>query len=772
MSGKRPAVLLIDDNRHTLEVVSQVLATAKLDVTAVDSGKEALDHLASDRIDLVLVDLLMPEMDGLEVIRHIRANHPNNVPGIVVLSAVDESAKMVEALDLGAQDYVTKPINFPVLLARIRSLLAQQQREEQLTEREQSLSVILANIVESIIVIGADGHIQSFNEAAERMFGYAADEVLGENVSMLMPEPDRSRHDGYIEEYLRTGKGKIIDIGFREVTLQRKDGSTFTGELAVSALIRRGKRSFIGTMRDITDRKRAEEALSLSQERLSSAITSLREGFALYDADDRLVAFNDEFASLNPLAGEIMARGGTFEDLIRAHLGCGVIVEAEGHEETFIQERLLQHCKPTGPIVRRRSDGNWYMIEESPTPEGGIATTFTNITELKEKEAQLVQSAKLATLGQMASGIAHELNQPLNVVRMASEYVLLQIEEGTMDADVLSKKLSQIESQADRMAKIIDHMRVFARQDREPRGTLQPIMCIENALTLIEQQFGADGIVLAKDLPDACGSIKGSAVQLEQVILNLLSNARDVIAEGGAAMGAAGKRDTGRVGIELVDSPESDTITISILDNGGGIADDVRQHIFDPFYTTKDEGAGTGLGLSISYKIIESMGGQLDAIDINGGTRFEIALPRIADATSGGNSSRKARSAEASKDSRYRRRVLVVDDERLAAANLADYLERRGFEVTIAGDGAEALTLYRAQPADAVITDLRMPTMNGRELIRLLRESNTHIPIFVVTGDAKVGSELEIVAEGATVVMKKPISLSNVTTMLEEAMSA
>ncbi len=258
------------------------------------------------------------------------------------------------------------------------------------------------------------------------------------------------------------------------------------------------------------------------------------------------------------------------------------------------------------------------------------------------------------------------------------------------------------------------------------------------------------------------GSDFGHPVQLEQVVLNLLNNARDAILGAIESAGSGQSHHAPMVRISLVDDKGRKSVVISVADDGGGIPEPALGRIFDPFFTTKVEGHGTGLGLSISYSIIDAMGGSLEAQNADGGAEFRISVPAAVDGS--GAVDRRSRKKERKAGTRKPRsglpRVLVVDDEEIITEELAEYLRRNGYDVAVAGSGLEALELHRSRPADIVITDLLMPEMDGNELIRRLRRTHPDLPIMLVTGHTTFGDEKESVAEGASVVLKKPIDLS------------
>ena len=216
----------------------------------------------------------------------------------------------------------------------------------------------------------------------------------------------------------------------------------------------------------------------------------------------------------------------------------------------------------------------------------------------------------------MATSVAHELNQPLNVIRMAAGNSRRKVAKGTADSEYLNDKLERIEEQTARAAVIIDHMRMFGREAKEYPELIDPRNVVANALDLMGEQLRLAGIEVVTELTEDCPTILGHTIQLEQVILNLLANARDAMAE----------RD-GEAKIILRVFEDAEGVNLTSEDTGGGIPEDVLPRIFEPFYTTKEMGKGTGLGLSVSYGIIRDLSGTIVAENINAGARFTITLP-------------------------------------------------------------------------------------------------------------------------------------------------
>lgn len=244
-------------------------------------------------------------------------------------------------------------------------------------------------------------------------------------------------------------------------------------------------------------------------------------------------------------------------------------------------------------------------------------------TEVRRSQQQLTQSAKMATLGEMATGLAHEINQPLNVMRMAIVNVLKRLASGDAKADYLTEKLQRIDAQVQRAARVVDHMRVFGRRSEVEQHPFDPAQAVDGTLSLLGEGLRGKGVELRITPADFAVQVKGHVDQLEQVLINLMVNARD------ALLSKREKDSEFRPWIALHCEHDSRHVRLWVEDNGGGIDPRLLERIFEPFFTTKPIGVGTGLGLSVSYGIVENMGGRLSVSNGEHGARFCVELPVV-----------------------------------------------------------------------------------------------------------------------------------------------
>ncbi|MFQ5764558.1 MAG: PAS domain S-box protein [Rhodospirillales bacterium] len=631
--------------------------------------------------------------------------------------------------------------------------------EEALRESEERFRHIYENTPVMLHSIGKDGRLLSVSDYWLKVLGYERDEVLGQKaVKFMTKECARHVTTTTLPEFIMTGRytdlplqfvkknGEVIDVLLSAVA-ERDEGGEFVRSLTV--------------LIDVTERKLAEEALRESEARLKDIAGAASDWFWEMDEHLRYTMFSRRrretigIASKESIGKTRWQVAGVNPDEEEKWRDHRAMLEAH---EAF---RDFEYALTT-------KEGKTTVIKVSGKPvfdANGVFTGYrgaaTDVTGQKEAQAQLIQASKLATLGEMASGIAHELNQPLCVVGMAAENSLISMDESTFDTEFVRKKLQSIVSQRDRMAHIVNHMRLFSRRDTTGMELFNPVECVADAVDLVNEQFQTSGIELKADLPAACRNVRGHPLQLEQVVLSLLNNARDAIHGAMKSAGSGHSHPAPMVRISLVDDRRRKAVVISVADTAGGIPDQVLGQIFDPFFTTKKAGRGTGLGLSIGYSIIDAMGGRLEAQNAGDGAEFRISVPAAVDRS--GTVDRRSRKKKRKAGTRKRRsdlpRVLVVDDEEMIAEELAEYLQPNGYDVATAGSGLEALELHRSRPADIVITDLFMPEMNGNELIRRLRRSHPDLPIVVVTGHTTFGDEKKSIAGGASVVLKKPIDL-------------
>ncbi|WP_445179905.1 ATP-binding protein [Pseudomonas sp. McL0111] len=380
----------------------------------------------------------------------------------------------------------------------------------------------------------------------------------------------------------------------------------------------------VGLWLDVTEATLAAEQVKQSEERYRILVEDSPAMICRYRPDLTLTFGN------KPLATYLEC---TAEELPGVDLGSWM---SDEQRAAFVQRLSL--LTPELPVstaeislqLPGREHAWWVWSDRGVFDEQGqlieVQAVGRDNTEVRRSQQQLTQSAKMATLGEMATGLAHEINQPLNVMRMAIVNVLKRLGNGDVQIDYLTDKLNRIDAQVQRAAKVVDHMRVFGRRSEIEQQLFNPASAIEGTLSLLAEGMRGKGVDLRISETGFAVQVRGYVDQLEQVLINLMVNARD------ALLGKREKDSTFKPWISIYAERDELKVRLWVEDNGGGIDPRLLERIFEPFFTTKPVGVGTGLGLSVSYGIIENMGGLLSVRNSVEGARFCIELPIAPDA--------------------------------------------------------------------------------------------------------------------------------------------
>jgi two-component system sensor kinase FixL len=477
--------------------------------------------------------------------------------------------------------------------------------------------------VDAIIVIDHEGRIMAMNDATRRLFGYPSSELLGENVHKLMPEPDRVAHDGHLRQYFASGVARIIGVG-REVLASRKDGSVFPAHLSVGRIAGTPP-SFIGILRDVTAEHDATRALKLERDRASAYLELNDSILLMLDSSRRIQEINARGSELLG-APSLDLHGRDWLDFVRGdserERALLLLESAQGTSHS--REREFDACDANGEdrriywrcIARRAPDG---------TPAGWLCSGH-DVTDRqrREEEALLVQErltrvARFATMGEMAAGVAHELNQPLTAITTYARACDLHLSRPAPDYGEVLEAVREIGAEGLRAGEIIRRLRQLVRSDASERREVDLNELIEELRPLIAADARVHATRLHLDFAPSLPRVFVDPVQIQQVLLNLVRNALEAAAQSPAEVPAISVV-TRRVGLYEVE--------FRVADNGGGVTPEMRPRLFEPFCTNKE--AGTGLGLAISRTIVHSHKGSIDTQDAKPhGAEFFVRLPAV-----------------------------------------------------------------------------------------------------------------------------------------------
>jgi two-component system sensor kinase FixL len=474
----------------------------------------------------------------------------------------------------------------------------------------QVLRALIDSAVDGIIVIDAHGLIETFNPAAERLFGYRQNEVVGRNVTMLMPSPYREEHDGYLSRYQQTGRARIIGIG-REVTGLRQDGTTFPVHLSVGEMIVGGDRKFTGIVHDLTERAKLIEQLRASEERWRSVIESAVDGIVVIDSYGRVEAFNPAAERLfGYQASDVLGRN------VNVLMPSPYHEEHDGYLARYLATNEARIIGIGREVLGRRHDGTTFPLrlsvgEMSFGGERKFTGILHDLTARVRMEEQLREQASLVRMGEMAAVIAHEIKNPLAGIRGAMQVIGGRLPSGSREAVVTGEIISRI----DTLNGLIQDLLLFARPP-QPKPTLVDVLpLIVTTVDLLVSDAALTGIDV--QVEGSSPPVVADPELLKIVFQNLIVN------------GAQAMRGDGRLSVSV--SATDHVCEVRFTDTGPGISPDIRQKVFNPFFTTKAR--GTGLGLPTAKRLVEAHRGTIQIeCPPAGGTTVTIRLPLDRDA--------------------------------------------------------------------------------------------------------------------------------------------
>ena len=628
----------------------------------------------------------------------------------------------------------------------------------------QRLAAIVASSADAIIGKTIDGVVTSWNAAAERMFGYSTEEMVGSSIFRLIPE-DLHQGERDLLEQIRRGE----PAGLTEVERVRKDGQRLFISVAVSP-IRDGRGQVIGASsikRDVTERRQAQEALAQSQERLQLALSAARMGTWRWDPANDLLSWDEGLRRLFGLENEQLVT--PYSDMLdriheddRSHVQGALQRALAGEDELDVQFRILQ---PSGQQRWMANQGQ--VVLNSDGAVRYMTGVCLDVTDRKLLEERLRQAQRMDSIGQLAGGIAHEANNMMSVVLGCADYVL----QRTDLVEAVRQDVDQIWRAAKRTAGITQQLLAFSR-----RQVLQPQVLDLNATVrdlepILARALG-ESQGLRMHLSPTLGSVRADPGQLEQVLLNLTLNARDAMAEGGRltieTMNVV--LDEAYAAAKPVETLEpGDYAALVVTDTGHGMDRDTLAHIFEPFFTTKGVGEGTGLGLSTVYGIVKQSGGFIWAYSEPGlGTTFKLYFPWIAPAPEPPPAQTPPPSGSKSEV------VLVVEDEPMVRGIMSRTLRDCGYAVLEAATGKEALEVIAAEDGQIslLIADLVMPEMGGREMAARAAEKWPSIPVLFTSGYTGLDVVRRGLLEEGREFVQKPLAPDELARKVRELVDA
>ncbi|MGH7197215.1 MAG: PAS domain S-box protein, partial [Candidatus Omnitrophota bacterium] len=636
----------------------------------------------------------------------------------------------------------------------------QRRAEETLRQNEERLAEIIENTPDPIVMLTSLGFVQSMNPEAERVSGYSPKEVVGKhftNTPFLSPKSLPTA----IREFTAILAGQ--ERAPFELEFARKDGKELVFEAKAHLLRKRGKNAGMQVIfRDLTERKRAENALRESEERFRTLTLLAPVGIFLTDAQGDCLFVNQRWCDITGLTIE-KAKGE----------GWAAVLHPEDHERVHREWSTVSKREKFASEYRfRRPDGKVTWVSDNVVPlldekgkKIGYLGTVADVTERRQMEDQLRQSQKMEAVGRLAGGIAHDFNNILTAITGYTELALKSDTSESVHAD-----LEEVYKAAERASGLTRQLLSFSRRQTVDSRIIQPNELVRNMDKMLRRVIGEDVEFLIK-MGKEVKPVKADPGQLEQVIVNLVVNARDALEKGGRVTletSSASLDETSAFQHEAGGPGEYGLLTVK--DTGHGMTDEVKKHLFEPFFTTKESGKGTGLGLATCYGIVKQAGGFIDVQSEPGkGTAVTVYLPVAAKGAEAGPEEKSADGVTPV----GKEMVLLVDDESTVRSFAARILRQQGYSVLEASSGPEALEMLKLRDARdlrLLFTDVMMPKMNGTELAEKLKALRPGVKVLFASGFTDEPLVREGVGRWKKAFLAKPFSAEALARKVREVL--
>lgn len=633
-----------------------------------------------------------------------------------------------------------------------RDITKRKQAEFALQESEERFRTLVETTSDWVWEVNENFVYTYASPKIQELLGYAPEEILGKTPFDLMPETEAQR----VRQLFGSMAASHQPLNcLKNVNLHKNGRFVVLETSGVPCFDAKGDfRGYRGIDRDITERERAEEQLRAQ----ATLLDKSQDAILVVDPDDRILFWNQ---------GARRLFGWSAEDAINRKSRDLLLKKPHQIQEAY--RTVMQRGEWHGELHPVTKDGQemivesrWTLVQDPVANSTRILTIHTDITQKKQLERQFLRAQRMESLGTLAGGIAHDLNNVLTPILMSVQLLQMKVQDPQSQ-----QWLEILESNAKRGADLVKQVLSFARGIDGERAILQLRHLVEEIKKIIQETF-PKSIELYTDLPQDLWTISGDMTQLHQILMNLCVNARDAMPHGGTlSLEARNLWIDENYARMHIDAQPGSYVELSVSDTGIGIPAEILDRIFEPFFTTKEVSQGTGLGLSTVLGIVRSHGGFVSVSSIVGkGTSFKVYLPASEGTVALANADSELPSGKGEL-------VLVVDDEASIRDISKTSLESYGYNTLTANDGIEAIALYaqRKQPIDAVIVDMMMPSMDGITTIRTLQKIDPQVKIIAVTGLLSSEKLTEAASLGIKVFLSKPYTTKELLVALQQVLN-
>lgn len=651
--------------------------------------------------------------------------------------------------------------------------------EERLRRSEEKYRTIVESIQEGYFELDLAGNFTFVNPSLCRMVGGRPEEVLGlNNRDYTTPETARRMYAMFNRIY-QTGEPVQIE----DYEVLTRDGRRLVFEL--SAYLLRdalGKPSgFAGVAREITERWDARQKIKESEARYRAIFENTGTAMSIIGADTTILMVNRKFVELSGYLKEELEGKLSWTSLV--HPDDLSWMEKYHHARRKNREAVPKQYEFRFVTKQEETRQILLSIDMIPGSRDSVASLL-DITELIEAQAaqeslhrQLLQAQKMEAMGTLAGGIAHDFNNILQGITGLLQGLEKKCEHMSGAICTCTRKnesFAKVFSLIERGSQLVKGLLTFSRKDSAEFEKIDINQVLEETELIVRRTLPKE-IALQVELEEKQPLVQGNATQLQQVLLNLVTNARDAIAPGSKGLIAIKTRSTslGKEGREILGLDPGEYLELDVSDTGQGISPAELPHIFDPFYTTKDVGQGTGLGLALAYGIIKAHQGTIKCYSDPGvGTSFKIYLPLVTGVELQPKEDGDLEQKNARTISIQGKTILVVDDEDVIREVSVELLQGQGCNVFQASNGQEALEVYRAKgkEMDLVLLDLGMPGLTGEETLEKLLALDPEVRIIVASGYVDHKIARDPVRYGAKAFVGKPYQLRSLLQVIHEAL--
>ncbi len=648
----------------------------------------------------------------------------------------------------------------PVLWFIVAKLLAQGAESEKL-RLEARVAAILLTSVDGIVTTDARGIVSRFNVGAERIFGYTAQEMVGQSMTVLLPERALTRIGEHITRFVAGADVSRMIRSGAPLEGRRKNGELFPVEVTISKLGAGGDMMLTATVRDITERKRSEADLHLQ----STALNAAADPMVITDSHGTIAWINAAFTECTGYSAEEAIGRDT-----RALLRSGV------HDRAFYKplwDTILAGNVWRGEMTNRHKDGSLHPEMQTITPvrdaRGEISHFISvkrDLTKEKRLQAQFLQAQKMESVGRLAGGVAHDFNNLLSVILGWTGMALEDLPAGHPIRPALEEVLSAGQGAAGLTRQLL----AFSRQQIVEPTLFNPNDLVVEMDKMLRRLLGEDVEFTIRTDPEL-GTVKMDRGQLEQVLMNLVVNARDAMPEGGElTIGTANMVLDAEDPQRHADMTPGDYVMLAVSDSGTGMSEEVKTHIFEPFFTTKERGKGTGLGLATCYGIVKQAGGDIVVYSEAGfGTTVKIYLPRRHEAAAAAARIRKKTPVRGVET------ILLVEDEPAVRRVTARMLETLGYRVLSTDSGEEALRVIDdgRESLHLLLTDVVLSDgMSGPVLAERVRALRPDLKVLFVSGYTSDVTILHGLLEQNVALVQKPFTAESLGSKVRQVLDA